>query len=99
MIFNKLAHTYTQYNRDSERDNEHKIFYVVNLRRGNIHGLNPQSPAKQIHYMKRTYSLKTINSMISISSYQILIYPQASESQSLLPIQGVSYTSRKQLHI
>ena len=49
--------------------------------------------------MKRTYKLKTINSMISISSYQILIYPRASESLSLLPIQGVSYTSRKQLPI
>ena len=99
MIFNKLTHTHIQKLRDGDRDNRHKYFYVVNLRRGNIHGLNPQPPAKQIHYMKRTYTLKTINSVISIPSYQILIYPQANESLSLLPIQGVSYTSRKQLLI
>ena len=37
--------------------------------------------------------------MISTSSYQILIYPRASEPLSLLPIQGVSYTSREQLPI
>ena len=37
--------------------------------------------------------------MISTSSYQILINPRASDSQSLLSIQDVSYTSREQLPI
>ena len=37
--------------------------------------------------------------MISTLSYQILIYPRASESLSLLPIQDMSYTSKKQLLI
>ena len=72
---------------------------MVKPQRGNIHGLNPQPPAKQIHYTKRTYSLKAINTMISTSSYQILNNPWASDSQSLLSIQDVSYTSREQLPI
>ena len=76
-----------------------QCFYVVKPQRGNIHGLNPQPPAKQIHYTKRTYTLKAINTMISTSSYQILINPRASDSQSLLSIQDVSYTSREQLPI
>ena len=37
--------------------------------------------------------------MISTLSYQLLINPRASEPLSLLPIQGVSYTSMKQLPI
>ena len=46
-----------------------------------------------------TYTLNAINTMIYNPSYQILIYPRASEPHSLLLIQGVSYTSRKQLPI
>ena len=38
------------------------------------------------HYTKRTYTLKAINTMISTSSYQILINPRASDLQSLLYI-------------
>ena len=74
------------------------IFYVVNLRKGNIHGLNPQPPAKQFTMTKRTYTLKLPTHDIR-SSYQLLIYPRASESPSQLPIQDVSYTSRNQLPI
>ena len=37
--------------------------------------------------------------MISTSSYQILNNPRASDSQSLLSIQDVSYTYREQLPI
>ena len=37
--------------------------------------------------------------MISTSSYQILNNPRVSDSQSLLSIQDVSYTSREQLPI
>ena len=58
-----------------------------------------QPPAKQIHYRKMTYTLKAINKMISTISYYLLIYPWASDPLSLLPIQGVFYTSRKQLPI
>ena len=74
------------------------IFYVVKPQRGNIHGLIPQPPAKQFTMMKRTYTLKLPTHDIR-SSYQLLIYPRASESPSLLPIRDVSYTSRKQLPI
>ena len=77
----------------------HDVFYVVKPQRGNIHGLIPQPPAKQIHYTKKTYTLKAINTMISTSSYQNLINPRASDLQSLLSIQDVSYTSREQLPI
>ena len=72
---------------------------MVNLRRGNIHGLNPQPLAKQSTIWKKTYTLKAINTIISTSSYYLLIYPRASEPLSLLPNQDVSYTSRKQLSI
>ena len=37
--------------------------------------------------------------MIFTSSYHLLIYPRTSESLSLLPIQGVSYTFKKQFPI
>ena len=37
--------------------------------------------------------------MISTSSYHLLINPRASDSQSLLSSQDVSYTSREQLPI
>ena len=53
---------------------------------------------KAIHYTKRTYTLKLSTHDIR-SSYQLLIYPRASESPGLLPIRDVSYTSRKQLPI
>ena len=99
MIFNKIKHTQIQYKRDRESENGHKDFYVVNLRRGNIHGLNPQPSAKQYTIWKRAYTLKAINTMVSTSSYHLLIYPRASEPLSLLPIQVMSYTSRKQLPI
>ena len=99
MISNKIKHTHIQNKRDRERDNERKDFYVVNLRRGNIHGLNLQPPAKQSTIWKSTYTLKGINTMISTSSYHFLIYHRASEPLSLLLIQGMSYTFRKQLPI
>ena len=83
----------------TKSENETQCFYVVKPQRGNIHRLIPQPPAKQIHYKKRTYTLKAINTMISTLSYHLLIYPQASDSLSLLSIQGMSYTSRKQLPI
>ena len=72
---------------------------MVKPQRGNIHGLIPQPPAKQIHYTKKTYTLKAIKTMISTSSYHLLINPRASDSQSLLSIQDVSYTSKEQLPI
>ena len=53
---------------------------------------------KAIHYMKMTYTLKLSTYDIR-SSYHLLVYPMASELPSLLPIQDVSYTSRKQLSI
>jgi len=51
-----------------------------------------------IHYVKKDLHTQAITHDIR-SSYQLLIYPRASESPSLLPIRDVSYTSRKQLPI
>ena len=56
-------------------------------------------PTTTKNLTKRTYRLKAINTMISTPSYQDLINPRASDSQSLLSIQDVSYTSREQLPI
>ena len=53
---------------------------------------------KAIHYVKKDLHTQAITHDIR-SSYQLLIYPRASESPSLLPIRDVSYTSRKQLPI
>ena len=50
---------------------------------------------KAIHYMNKDLHTQSYQHMISTSSYQFLIYPRASEPQRLLPIQGVSYTSRQ----
>ena len=51
-----------------------------------------------IHYVKKDLHTQAITHDIR-SSYQLLIYPRASESPSLLPIRDVSYTFRKQLPI
>ena len=48
---------------------------------------------------ERTYTLKAINTMISTSSYHLLINPRANDLLSLLSIQGVTYASRNQLPI
>ena len=103
-------HVNHQYTRESiqvkyerltktKSEKETLYFYVVKPQRGNIHWLIPQPPVKQIHYTKMTYTLKAINTMISTSSYHLLLNPRARDSLSLLSIQAVSYTSRKKLPI
>ena len=64
---------------DKEIYNEtwHNSFYVVKPQRGNIHGLIPQPPAKQIHYDEKDLHTQGYQHMISTLSYQLLVYPRA----------------------
>src|SRR5579862_5974006 len=76
---------------EMKSENEHKDFYVVKPQRGNIHGLMPQPPVKQSNMNVRdTHTQK--HSTPSLTT-------RLSGSPTLLPIQGVSYTSKEQLPI
>ena len=63
---------------------------MVKPQRGNIHGLMPQPPVKQSNMNERdTHSVQSTPSLTT----------RISELPTLLPIKGVSYTSREQLPI
>ena len=50
---------------------------MVKPQRGNIHGLIPQPPAKQIHYDENDLHTQGNQHMIYTLSYCLLIYPWA----------------------